>query len=130
MFILKESFKKSPFLFYINSLKTWSLDDDLQMVAILIPLILFKCKLSRTGASLVLKSNKPNQIFLQALNKGHTPKREEKHSTVNKYLICYTCLFAFFSNSFIFQKYCQLDYNTSELFFHTYLSHIHACTRQ
>ena len=44
-------------------------------------------------------------------------------------LNCFTCLFAFFSTSSIFQKYCGLDCNTAELIFsHLSLSYSHLYT--
>ena len=73
-----------------------------------------ECKLSRTRAPPVQESNKPNQTFLQALNKGHAPKREEKFNSERIFKLFYVFI-CIFSNSFIFQKYCQPD--TAELFF-------------
>ena len=88
-----------------------------------------ECNFLVSGSSPVPKPNKPNQIFLQGLNNGHIPQTWKKKSTVNDFKLFYVFIYIF-STSSIFQKYCQLDYNTDELIFHIYPSHIHACLRQ
>ena len=79
---------------------------------------------SGTGA----KQTKPNiyPIFKQRTQSA-TWKNIRRWTNI---LNCFTCFFAFFQLRPSFKKYCQLDWNTDELIFHTYPSHIHACIRQ
>ena len=78
-----------------------------------------------SGLSPIRELNKPNQIFLQALNKGHIPQTWKKYSTVNVYFKLFY-MFIYILFNFVH----QLDCNTDELIFLTYPSHIHACICQ
>ena len=75
-----------------------------------------ECNFLVFGSSPVPETNKPNQILLQALNKGHVPQREK---TLNSERIFLTVLrvYLHFSTSSIFQKHYRLDCNTDELIF-------------
>ena len=89
-----------------------------------------ECNSLVSGSSPSKELNKPNQTFLKALNKGTRSANVKKHSTLNDYFKLFYVFIYIFSTSSIFQMYRQLDYNTDELIFHTYPSHIHACIRQ